>query len=74
MPHHLPLIIAAATGWAVCLTGIALLASVLLGRALSTWETVLAGGALLVVVALIVQSRLQRERRKLQDMRDSALW
>lgn len=74
MPHHLPLIIAAAAGWAVCLTGIALLASLLLGRALVMWEAVLVGGTLLVVAALIVQSRLQRERRKLQDMRDSALW
>jgi len=27
-----------------------------------------------VVVAVIVQARLQRQRRKLDDMRDSALW
>jgi len=74
MPHHLFLILAAAAGWAVCLTAIALLGSVFLGRALSTWETVLIGAALLAVAAVIVQSRLQRRRRKLQDMRDSALW
>lgn len=73
MPH-LPLLIAAAAGWAVCLTGIALLASVWLGRALSIVETALVGGALLAVVAAVVQSRMQRQRRKLQEMRDSALW
>lgn len=74
MPHHLPLIIAAAVGWAVGLSGVVLLASALLDRALSMWETVLVGGALLAVVAFIVRGRLQRQRRKLQDMRDSALW
>ena len=74
MPHHLPLIIAAAVGWAVCLSGVVLLAAALLDRALSLWETVLVGGALLAVVAVVVQGRLQRQRRKLQDMRDSALW
>ena len=74
MPHHLPLIIAAATGWAVCLTGISWIASVWLGRALSIAETVLVGVVLVAVVAVIVQGRLQRKRRKLDDMRDSALW
>ena len=74
MPHHLPLLLAAAAGWAVSLSAVVLLASVLLDRALSLWETLLVGGALLAVVAVIVQGRLQRQRRKLQDMRDSALW
>lgn len=74
MPHHLPLIIAAAAGWAACLTGIVWVASAWLGRALSIAETVLLGGMLGVVVAVIVQARLQRKRRKLDDMRDSALW
>lgn len=74
MPHHLPLIIAAAAGWAVCLTGISWIASVGLGRALSIAETVLVGIVLVGVVAVIVQGRLQRKRRKLDDMRDSALW
>jgi hypothetical protein len=74
MPHHLPLIIAAAVGWTTCLAGIAWIATVWLGRALSIAETVLLGGTLGVVVAVIVQARLQRKRRKLDDMRDSALW
>lgn len=74
MPHHLPLIVAAAVAWAACLAGIAWLASAWLGRALSIAETVLVGGTLGVVVAVIVQARLQRQRRKLDDMRDSALW
>lgn len=74
MPHHLPLIIAAAAGWAACLTGIAWIASAWLGRALSIAETVLLGGMLGVVVVVIVQARLQRKRRKIDDMRDSALW
>lgn len=74
MPHHLPLIIAAAAGWAACLAGLVWIASAWLGRALTVAETVLLGGILGVAVAVIVQARLQRKRRQIDDMRDSALW
>lgn len=74
MPRHLPLIALAAVAWAVCLMGIAWLGAAVLGRALSTGETVLVGVVLTVVVVIVVQARLQRDRRKIEDMRDSALW
>lgn len=74
MFRHLPLIALAAVAWAVCLMGIAWLGAAVLGRALSTAETVLVGVALTVLVVIVVQARLQRDRRKIEDMRDSALW
>lgn len=74
MLRHLPLIAIAAAAWGVCLLALSWLASVWLGRSLSTGELVLVGLALMGVVAFVVQGRLQRDRRKMQDMRDSALW
>jgi membrane protein DedA with SNARE-associated domain len=74
MLRHLPLIAIAAAAWTVCLLALSWLASVWLGRSLSTGELMLVGAALVVVVAVVVQGRLQRDRRKMQDMRDSALW
>lgn len=74
MPRHLPLIAIATAAWCLCLAVVAWLASVWLARSLSIGELVLAGLLLLVPTVFIVQDRLQRDRRKLQDMRDSALW
>ena len=74
MLRHLPLIAIAAAVWAVCLLALSWLASVWLGRSLSTGELVLVGAALVVVAVVVVQGLLQRDRRKMQDMRDSALW
>ena len=74
MPRYLPLIAIAAVAWGLCLAVVAWLASVWLDRSLSIGELVLVGLLLLVAAVFIVQSRLQRDRRKLQDMRDSALW
>lgn len=74
MPRHLPLIAIAAAAWGLCLAVAVWLASVWLDRSLSLGELMLAGLLLLVPTVFIVQDRLQRDRRKLQDMRDSALW
>ena len=74
MPRHLRLIAIATAAWGLCLAVVAWLASVWLDRSLSIGELVLAGLLLLVPTVFIVQDRLQRDRRKLQDMRDSALW
>jgi membrane protein DedA with SNARE-associated domain len=74
MLRHLPLIAIAAAAWGLCLALVAWLASVWLDRSLSTGELVLVGVLLLVAAGFIVQDRLQRDRRKLEDMRDSALW
>jgi membrane protein DedA with SNARE-associated domain len=74
MPRHLPLIALAATAWGLCLAVVAWLASVWLDRSLSIGELVLIGVLFLVAAVFIVQDRMQRDRRKMQDMRDSALW
>jgi hypothetical protein len=74
MPRRLPLIAIAAAAWGLCLAVVAWLAPVWLDRSLSTGELVLVGVLLLVAAGFIVQDRLQRDRRKLEDMRDSALW
>ncbi len=74
MPRHLPLIAIATAAWGLCLLIVAWLVAALLGRALTMGELVLIGVLLLVAAVFIVQSRLQRDRRKMQDMRDSALW
>lgn len=74
MPRHLPLIAIAVATWGLCLAVVAWLAAVWLDRSLSLGELVLVGLLLLVPAAFIVQSCLQRDRRKMQDMRDSALW
>ncbi|MDO9434919.1 hypothetical protein [Hydrogenophaga sp.] len=64
----------AALAWAVCLAGIAWLASALLDRALGWGEWLLLGALLAVAVVVFAQSRMQRRRREIDDMRDSALW
>jgi membrane protein YdbS with pleckstrin-like domain len=74
MPRHLPLIAIATAAWGLCLAIVAWLAAVWLGRSLSFGELVLVGVLFLVAAVFIVQDRMQRDRRKMQDMRDSALW
>ncbi|MCV0439178.1 MAG: hypothetical protein K5880_11130 [Hydrogenophaga sp.] len=74
MFRRLSLIAIAIAVWAAGLAAIAWVAAAWLGRALSTGEGVLVGVALAIAVFVVVQGRLQRDRRKLQDMRDSALW
>ncbi len=73
---HLPLLVLgyAAVAWALCLAGLAWLASALLDRALSWGEWLLLGAALAVAVVVFASSRQQRRRREIDDMRDSALW
>lgn len=74
MPRYLPLIAIATVAWGLSLALVAWLAAVWLDRSLSFGELVLVGVLLLVATVFIVHDRLQRDRRKLQDMRDSALW
>jgi membrane protein DedA with SNARE-associated domain len=74
MHRHLPLIAIAAIAWSFCMGLVAWLAAVWLDRSLSIGELVLVGLLFLVAAVFIVLDRLQRDRRKLQDMRDSALW
>lgn len=45
-----------------------------LGRMLTVGEWLAACVALAVAVSLWVQTRRQRDRRRIEDMRDSALW
>lgn len=45
-----------------------------LGRALTVGEWFAAGVAVVALVSFWIQARRQRDRRRIQDMRDSALW
>lgn len=74
MLRSLPYIALAAAAIAACLLGFSWLTSVWLGRHLSLGE--LAGATLLLLVALAYGLSVwrTRNRRKVQDMRDSALW
>jgi hypothetical protein len=47
---------------------------VLLRRNLELWELVLVGIASLIAVSGVMYVRNRRERRRLTDMQDSALW
>lgn len=64
----------AAVAWALCLAGVAWLASALLNRALGWGEWLLIGAVLAVAVVVFAKNRVQRRRREIEDMRDSALW
>ncbi len=64
----------ASVAWVLCLAGFAWLGSALLNRALSWGEWLLLGVVLAVAVLVFASSRLQRRRREIDDMRDSALW
>ncbi|WP_439590674.1 hypothetical protein [Hydrogenophaga sp.] len=63
-----------ALAWAVCLLGLSWLAETGLGRSLSMGEWLLLGVVLSVLAGLAMRRYRQRHRRRLQDMRDSALW
>lgn len=60
--------------WGACGAVAALLAAAWLGRSLGPGELVLVGMAMVVPVALALHALQRRQRRKVQDMRDSALW
>jgi hypothetical protein len=54
--------------------GIFGLAATLLGRSLSIWEGLLCSALALAVAVGILQYRKSQARKRLTDMRDSALW
>lgn len=74
MLRSLPYIALAAAAIAACLLGLSWLMSVWLGRHLSLGELALACALLVVVVAAAMSALRSRSRRKIEDMRDSALW
>lgn len=74
MLRSLPYIALVALGIAVCLLGLSWLTSLWLGRHLRLGEMIVV--TLLMVAALAGALRVwrTRNRRKIEDMRDSALW
>ncbi len=74
MTRFLTLFALAALLWAICLLGLSWLAEAGLGRALSAGEWLLLGLVLTVLAGLAWRRHRQQHRRRLQDMRDSALW
>jgi hypothetical protein len=74
MLRSLPSIALAAAAIAACLLGLSWLTSVWLGRHLSLGELAAATVLLLVALACGLSVWRTRNRRKVQDMRDSALW
>lgn len=59
---------------ALITAGIFTLAPILLGRRLGFWEELLCSGLALVVAGGILRYRKSQARKRLADMRDSALW
>lgn len=74
MLRSLPYIALAAAAIAASLLGFSWLMSVWLGRHLSVGELVVGTGLLVVVLVYGLSVWRTRNRRKVQDMRDSALW
>lgn len=74
MKRSLPYIALAAAGIAACLLGLSWLVSLLLGRHLSTGEAITVTVLLLVGLGVALSAWRTRSRRKMEDMRDSALW
>lgn len=74
MTRSLTLFVLATLVWAVCLLGLSWLAEAGMGRRLSLSEWLLLGVVLAVPGGLAWRSHRRQHRRRLQDMRDSALW
>jgi NADH:ubiquinone oxidoreductase subunit K len=74
MLRSLPYIALAVAAIAACLLGFSWLMSVWLGRHLGFGELAVACVLLLVVLGVVVNVVRSRSRRKIEDMRDSALW
>lgn len=74
MLRSLPYIAFVAAGIAACLLGFSWLMSVWLGRHLGLGELAVATVLLLVAFAVGRSVWRSRSRRKIEDMRDSALW
>lgn len=54
--------------------GVAFIVGLLLGRSLTFWELLLCGGSCLTVAWAILELRRHQERKRVDSMRDSALW
>ncbi len=67
-------LIAAAAVASVCLLALGWMLQVLMERALTAGEWLLAAVAGVAAIAVYMQGWRQRHRRKIEDMRDSALW
>ncbi len=74
MFRHQRLFATAALAWALSLLLVAWVLGVWLNRSLGLAELMLTGLLLLLPVVFVVIDRLQRDRRKIDGMRDSALW
>ena len=74
MLRSLPYIALAAAAIAACLLGFSWLMSVWLGRHLNLGELAVACVLLLIVLGAAMSVMRSRSRRKIEDMRDSALW
>ncbi len=74
MLRYFPSIALAAAAIAACLLGFSWLMSVWLGRHLDFGELAVACVLLLIALGAAVSVRRSRSRRKIEDMRDSALW
>jgi hypothetical protein len=74
MLRSLPYIALAAAGIAACLLGFSWLMSVWVGRHLSLGELALVTVLLVGAMVYGLSVWRTRNRRKVQDMRDSALW
>ncbi|WP_367850074.1 hypothetical protein [Rhodoferax sp. WC2427] len=66
--------ILAAIAAVLAATGVFALAPTWLGRSLTIWEDLLYSGLALVVAGCILHYRKSQARKRLADMRDSALW
>ncbi|QHE75058.1 hypothetical protein [Hydrogenophaga sp. PBL-H3] len=74
MLRSLPYIALTAAGIAVCLLAFSWLMSVWWGRHLGWGELVAASLLLMVALGVGLSVWRSRSRRKIEDMRDSALW
>jgi hypothetical protein len=74
MKRSLPYIALAAAGIAACLLGLSWLVSLFLGRHLTLGEAITVTVFLLVGLGFALSAWRTRSRRKMEDMRDSALW
>lgn len=74
MLRSLPYILLIAAGIAACLLAFSWLMSVMFGRHLGVGELAVACVLLLGATGGVVSVWRSRSRRKIEDMRDSALW
>ncbi|MGE0100388.1 MAG: hypothetical protein AB7S86_18765 [Hydrogenophaga sp.] len=74
MTRSLTLFALVTLAWVASLLGLSWLAEAWMGRELSVGEWLLLGVVLSLLTGLALRRYRQHHRRRLQDMRDSALW